>query len=396
MDKKHRGFKSITPDYDKLDAQLAAHRRKVFRRAFGIFFTLFLVLVAVHLFYSIRSYEDYEVKNSFQRESTKVTKYEKFGNYILEYSNDGIVCVDRQGALIWNQSFEMADPKLEICDNYVVIYDLGGTKIYILSKMGTEKEIEISNPIQKVCLAKQGTVAVLMKENNEAQIKLYDKKGNELASGKFYGDQGGFPIDIALSTDGTKLGISMVNLSKGSVGTSISFYNFGKVGQSEIDHNVGTYSFEGMLVPEISYVSEECMIGFGTEKILIFEGKQKPKLKKEIEVKENVLSFFHNEDYIGMVYENNEAENLKHIKVIDHNGKIVMEHDTCIHYDDIDFLANGEICVTNDTECELFTTYSIKKFAYTFDRELYNILSGEGVQNYIFIFKDTIEEVRLK
>ena len=35
-------------------------------------------------------------------------------------------------------------------------------------------------------------------------------------------------------------------------------------------------------------------------------------------------------------------------------------------------------------------------YKYTFDEELYKILAGDTKQNYTFIFRDTIEEVKLK
>jgi hypothetical protein len=290
----------------------------------------------------------------------------------------------------------MALPEVQICGDYLVAYDAAGTKIFILTESGLEKSLEMTSPIQTVCIASQGTVAVLMKENQESQVKLFDKKGNELANGKFYGDKGGFPIDIALSYDGTKLAVDMVDVTQGKVKTTISFYNFGSVGQSEIDNNVGSYMFEGILVPKIDYVSKSRMIGMGTGKLLVFDGAQKPELSEEIDIKEEVRSFFYNEKYVGIVYDNVEIENSWQIKVMDMRGKTVMENDTSLAYDNIEFLSGNEICVTNATQCEIFTRHSIKKFYYEFDKELYKVFgSGDG-QNYTFIFKDTIEEVKLR
>jgi hypothetical protein len=346
--------------------------------------------------YALRSYESYEVSNVIDRNSSGTTQYQMFGDYLLEYSSDGISCIDPNREIVWNQSFEMTAPKVRICKDYLVVYDATGTKLFILTKSGLEKSLEMALPIQTVCIADQGTVAVLMKENQESQVKLFDKKGNELANGKFYGDKGGFPIDIALSHDGTKLAVDMVDVTQGKVNTTISFYNFGSVGQSEIDNNVGTYTFKDLLVPEIDYISNSRMIGMGTGKLLVFDGSQKPELSSEIGIEEEVLSFFHNEKYIGIVSDNVQIENSWHIKVMDMRGKTIMENDTSIPYNNIEFLSNNEICVTNDTQCEIFTTHSIRKFAYEFDKELYKVFATDGGQDYTFIFRDTIEEVRLK
>ena len=393
---KKKVLKTIESGYEELDEKIREHRKSNLKLLIRILITTGLVVLAFEIIFALRSYDTYEVTDSVERTSSNVTQYEMFQDYLLEYSNDGISCRGMTQEIIWNQSFEMVTPKIVSCGDYFAIYDAGGTQIYIMTENGVQKNIETASLIQTACIAEQGTVAVLMKENNVSQVKLFDQKGNELANGKFYGEKGGFPVDIALSHDGTKLAVDMIDVSAGNVSTTISFYNFGSVGQSEIDNNVGKYTIENVLVPEIDYVSNSRMIGMGTGRILVFDGAQKPELSKEILINEEVLSYFHNEKYVGIVYNNVDEEDLWHIKVMDFRGNIIMENDTSIAYNEIDFLSNDEICVTSSTECQLFTTYSIKKFSCTFDKELYKVLAGNTDQNYTFIFKDTIEEVKLK
>ncbi len=395
-DKKKNGFKTIKTNYEELDEQIRDHRRTLLKNIVRGTIAVVLLVFVVELIMALRHYNSYEVSNTIERSNSSTTQYESFHGYLLEYSNDGISCVGDNDEIVWNQSFEMVSPEIQICGDYLVVYDAAGTEIFILTESGLQKNIETTSPIQTVCIAEQGTIAVLMKEDQEYQVKLFDKKGNELANGKFYGNKGGFPIDIALSYDGTKLAVDFVDVSNGTLSTTISFYNFGSVGQSEIDNNVGSYTFDGIVVPEIDYVSNSRMVGMGTGKMLVFEGTQKPKLTREVVIEEEIMAYFHNEKYVGIVYDNIEVENSWHIKVMDMRGNVVMENDTTILFDTIEFLSNNEICVSNGTECELFTTHSIKKFSYTFDKELYKILAGDNGQNYTFIFKDTIEEVRLK
>ena len=395
-DTKKRGFRMLETNYEELDQRILEHRKRIFKRAIKVILAILVVVIGVQLAVALRSFDSYEVADTTERNSTGASNYIGFGDYLLEYSKDGISCTDARQGVVWNQAFEMLSPKVEVCGEYLVVYDAGGTKIFIMTETGLQKDLEMASPVQEVCIANQGTIAVLMKEGQESQVKLFDKKGNELANGKFYADKGGFPIDIALSHDATKLAVDMVDVSKGGVDTIITFYNFGAVGQSEIDNNVGSYTIEGMLLPEIHYVSESQMIGVGTGKVLIFDGAQKPELSKEIVLEEEILSCFYNDKYIGIVFDDIETENSWKIKVMDVRGMTVMENKISIAYEKIEFLANDEICVTNVNECEIFTTHSIKKFSYTFDKELYKILSGNNSQNYTFIFKDTIEEVKLK
>ena len=393
---KRNGFKTVETNYEELEQKIRTHRMNTIKRVVKLFLLLFGIICAIQLIYAVRSFDNYEIRTGIERKTGSNTKFSEYLGYILEYSNDGISCMNENGTLIWNQSFEMANPVLESCEEYLIVYDFGGTEIYLLTEGGLKYSMETACAIQTVSLAKQGTFAVLMKENTQSQVKLFDKEGKELANGKFYSNKGGFPVDIALSKDGKKLAVDMIDISKGMVNTTVSFYNFDTVGQNQIDNNVGVYTFENLLIPEMEYISDSRLIGFGTGKIVVFEGAQKPELKKEIPVKEEIISYFYNDKHIGMVYDNIEVENSRHIKVIDMNGSTVMENDTAILYDNIEFLSNNEICVNSKTECEIFTMHSIKKFAYTFDKELYKVIAGENGQSYTFIFKETIEEVRLK
>ena len=395
-EKKKNGFKTVETNYEELEEQLKVHKKQVLKRGIKIAVAVVVFVLAVELISALRRFDSYEIQNMIERSNSSVTQYTSFDDCLLEYSNDGISCIKSGNDIIWNQSFEMISPKTERCGDYVAVYDAGGTEIYILTKSGVKKEIEMSSPIQTVCIARQGTIAVLMKEDGKAQVKLLDVKGNELANGIFYDNQGVFPIDIALSYDATKLAVDMVDINGGQVATVITFYNFGSVGQSEIDNIVGTYTFEGILIPEIHYISDSKMFGMGTGKMLVFDGAQKPEVSQEIIVEEEIVSCFYNEKYVGIVYDNIEEENSCHLKVMDMYGRTVMENDISMIYDPVEFLSNDEVCVRNSTACEIFTMHSIKKFSYTFDKELYKILSGGNTQNYTFIFKDTIEEVRLK
>ena len=294
-----KGLKTVEVNQEELEAQIRQHRRKIVFRVIEITAIIVILVVAVELLYALRSFSSYEIRNSIERNNTDVAKFAQFNDYIIEYSNDGAACVTHSRDILWNQSYEMSAPDVDVCGKYVAIYDRGGTEVNVLGEKGLQCKIETTLPIQTVSIASQGTVAILMRGEAEAQIKLFDKKGEELANGKFYGEQGSFPLDVALSKDGKKLAVNMIDTSQGAVGTTISFYNFGSVGQSQIDNNVGTYTYNNLLIPEIEYLSDSQMIAFGTGKILLFEGSQKPELSKEIILEQEIQSYFYNDKYIG-------------------------------------------------------------------------------------------------
>ncbi|MCH5334071.1 MAG: hypothetical protein J1D89_08940 [Agathobacter sp.] len=392
-------FKTVSnsgEELEQIEEQVKKHRRKTFGRVTSTILLFVIALIGIQLWTALRSYSSYEVVNLAERHDSGTTKYASFLGRRVEYSNDGIVYYRDEDTPAWNQSFEMTSPEIDVCGSYLVVYDAGGTSIYIMAETGLSKKIETSMPLSRVRIAGQGTIAVLMKEGGVSYVRLYDRKGKGLTNGEFFHQNGTFPIDIALSADAQKLAVCMLDVNGGNVCSVISFYNFGSVGQNEIDNNVGTYRYEDVLIPEIDYVSAERMVAFSNDSVIVFEGAQKPAPKRTIQYKAEVESVFHSNKYVGITYSNPDTEGSWHIKVYDMNGSVVMENDTEIAYTRIEFLDNNEICVRNLHQCELFTIHSIRKFSYTFDEELYKILSGKNSQNYTFVLDGTTEEVRLK
>lgn len=391
---KKSDFKTVNPDIEELDQKIQKHRRKIFMRVVRIVGAVLFVIIAVELWMALRTYSSYETRTITKQGDRSASSFMDFNGNVIQYSNDGIVCQSGNGELIWNQAFEMATPQVSFCENYLAVYDKSGTEIYIMTPGGQSTKLETSMPINTLCIAQQGTIAVLMKGDENYFVKLYDKTGKELANGEFYASQGKIPVDIALSYDAQKLAVAMIDITGGAVDSVVNFYNFGSVGQNEIDNNVGSFSYKDTLISEIQYVSKNKMIAICDAKAIIFEGTQKPEPSKEIEYGNEPISVFHSSKYVGISYANNDEG--YHIKVFDLNGNTVMENDTQIPYGKVELLNNNEICVLGQYECELYTIHSIKKFSYKFDEPIYKVIHQSGYNGYIFLREGAMEEVRLK
>lgn len=391
---KKSDFKTVNPDIEELDQKIQKHRRKIFMRVVRIVGAVLFVIIAVELWMALRTYSSYETRTITKQGDRSASSFMDFNGNVIQYSNDGIVCQSGNGELIWNQAFEMATPQVSFCENYLAVYDKSGTEIYIMTPSGQSTKLETSMPISTLCIAQQGTIAVLMKGDENYFVKLYDKTGKELANGEFYASQGKIPVDIALSYDAQKLAVAMIDITGGAVDSVVNFYNFGSVGQNEIDNNVGSFSYKDTLISEIQYVSKNKMIAICDAKAIIFEGTQKPEPSKEIEYGNEPISVFHSSKYVGISYANNDEG--YHIKVFDLNGNTVMENDTQIPYGKVELLNNNEICVLGQYECELYTIHSIKKFSYKFDEPIYKVIHQSGYNGYIFLREGAMEEVRLK
>lgn len=395
-EKKKQGFTTVQTNTEELNKKIRTHRLKIARIILLTAVILILLTAAVMLFFRLREYTGYDVLESAERTGTAAAQYMSFHNGVIKYGSDGAVYTDSADELVWNQTYEMQEPLADVCENYVAFAEKGGKKIYILDTEKLRGSIETTMEIVKVRVANQGTVAVLMRTETGNYIHLYDRDGNDLAGGQISIKNTGFPLDIALSNDAVKLAVTMLDINEGNINSLIAFYNFGSVGQEEIDHMVGSCSYSDMVIPTIEFVTNDRMLAFGGSSILIFEGTQKPVFEKRVDVATEIRSLFYNNDYFGVLYNNEDEENTRHMEIYNTAGDHILSKDFALDYDTVEFLANNEICIRNERECQIYNTYGVKHFDCKFDDPLYKIISGASNLEYTFILEDTVEKVRIK
>lgn len=396
-DTRKKGFHTVPSlDNKEFERQLREHRLNVLKRAIIVAAVVLIFATGVVLYISLRQYTDYDVRASAERADTKAAQFKEFQGNILKYSNDGAFYTDHNNEQIWNQTYEMSNPTIDICGNYLVIYDKKGNDIYILNKSGLVYHKETNHPIIQVSAASQGTIAVLTDNQSRGLLTMYDKEGNILVNGAIHGEKGGYPVAIALSDDAIKLGVSILDIKDGTVKSTVAFYNFGSVGENAIDHMVSMNTYDDMFIPELNFVSKDRMIAVADTGILIFEGAQTPAETARVEFAEEVNSIFYNNEYVGIVCDGTE-ETLKNIiKVYDLNGRQTMEESTDMEYVGVELLSSNEVCVYNRTICDIYTIHGVFKFHYEFEDEFYKVIPRGTGLNYTFILNGITEQVRLK
>lgn len=167
---------------------------------------------------------------------------------------------------------------------------------------------------------------------------------------------------------------------------------------------VGSFDYPDVIIPQIEFTDNNRLVAFGDSKIILFRGTQKPEPDDEIALNQEIKSVFTSENYIGIIYNNDvqaesnteSTEESRHMEIYNTGGKHVLSKDFTMDYENVDFLGNGEICIRNATECQIYNTYGVKKFSYTFDTPLYDVISDGSQNGYIFIMEGTTEKVRLK
>ncbi|MCR5272867.1 MAG: DUF5711 family protein [Lachnospiraceae bacterium] len=388
------GIHAVEKDVEGMEKRIKAHRRKITLIIIIVIAVIALAVTGYYFYCNSKSYTDYMIKSTVER-NDGTENYERVGDYILKYNNDGAALYDLKNNGIWNQAFEMQEPIVKINGNYVAIADREGTKVYIFDTVGAVGSVTTTTIIENISIAAQGTVALLTEEDGTSYIKLYDKTGENLASGAIHLTNGSFPVNLALSDDATKLGVSMIDISGGSVASTIAFYNFGSVGQSEIDNIVGSYTYDGSLLPEIFYVSNDKMIAIGDSMMVVYNGDQRPEETSVVAIDGEACTVFHDDKYIGLIYENEDSEE-DVLKIYNMDGEAELEMNVAAGFEKVYFLQNHEICMLSDSRAYIYTLKGITKFYYNFDDMIYYIFSGTGWLDYSLVLKGFTENIILK
>jgi len=398
---KNQKFQTVSIDMEELDKKIKEHRLSVIKKAGAIIGGVVVLLLIFYICAQVWTYDSHEVTSIIERSDTVASTFVEFNGNLLKYSNDGAFYTDTSNNLIWNQTYEMTNPIVAISGKYVAIGDKKGTLIYILDQSGCCGKIETTKAIVQVKIASQGTVAVLMEDDGVGYLKLFDKTGKELAEGEIHAENSGYPLDIALSKDGEKLAVSMLDINEGNVKNILSFYSFGSEGQKKIDNVIGTSSYSNMIIPQIDFISNDKMIAASDKKIMIFECSQKPKVKKEIELKSQLRTLFYNNKYIGAISDNEastdkEKSDVYSMKIYDNRGCLVKEKTFSTTYHKAEFLSNNEICLLNDDECTIYTLRGVKKYHESLETSIYQIIPQNTSRRYLFILEGETDKVKLK
>ena len=359
-----------------------------------IFVALALVLAAVMVvLWLFASYYDYEEMSSTELANEAETRYTDFRENLLSYSRDGAFYTDYSGNLIWNYTYEMDEPRIESCGDRLLIYDRQGTRMIIQSSAGNVGEISTTLPVVDADVSAGGETAVLMQDGSTGYVTLYAADGSIVASGEVHTANTGYPVAIAVSSDGKRMALSLINLNDGDVKSTLNFYDFGNEGAQQKDNITASYSYSDMVIPDIDFVDDDKLVAFGDTEIVIYTAGSSPKVGAEVFLPDSIISVFHNDSYIGMVYTGSEGNELK-VCSLSGAEKYCIPTDTS--YTKCEFNKNDEVMLTDGEDISIFTPLGVEKFKYHFNEGFYEMIPWETSKTYVMIEKGAIRRIRLK
>ena len=379
------------------EAEVRNHRLRIFG---SIVFVIVIItaacLYAKHYF-DTKVYTGYEILNKSLRSDADSARFLTYNGHILKYSRDGAESYDGIKDVKWNLTYEMQDPQIATCGDYVAIADEGSTEIQVMGGSGKQSSINTKLPIVNFSVAGQGVVAAVLDDVNSARINIYDPEGTELAGIKSSMSQSGYPVDVALSPDGTLLGVSYTRVDAGTgvVHSSVAFYNFGDVGQNEIDNYVSGYDYEDTIMPRIRFLSHDSAVAIGDDRIVFFSGDQKPEAVSENSIDEEIQSVYFGDEKAALVFRSDEGGNKYRLLVYGKNGKHLLDKEFELAYTDIQ-LADNKAVIYNDSTCEVVNLNGFVRYDGLFEDPVLLMVPTENDARYILVNRGMSQEIMLQ
>lgn len=339
-------------------------------------------------------YTGYEVTQRYERVVSANAKTIALGDCILSYSNDGAGCYDAKGKAVWNETFEMQDPIVAVSNATIAIGDYNGRKIYVMNSKEKLGEISTNMPIRALSVSDSGIVAAVLDDAEITWIYLYNTKGEAPVMFKTTMSQFGYPIDVSLSPNSNLAVISYLAAGEGKMKSSVAFYNFGEVGRNEIDNYMSGYDYQS-IVPYVQFMTSDLAFAVADDRLMFYEGGQKPVSKAEVLLSDEINSVYHNEEEVALVTYDTSGEHKYMLRIYDSTGVNKLNQGFDIEYRNI-ILKGENIYIYGETECAIYNLSGIEKFHGIVEESISLLVPGDSVNKFTLVGKDSIKALQLK
>ncbi len=379
-----------------------SYRERIKSHKFTVFYRIFLVLVlmaavgaALYLQWKNRVYTESVEISSVEVKIPSDASLMPFGAYLLTYSKDGASCMDTKGNAVWNQTFGMQNPMVDMNQNVVAIGDYNGREIYVMDTNNLLGRITTNRPVRNFCVSNSGVVAAVLDDTDITWIYLYDAQGNELAYFRTTMKESGYPINIAISPSGELVCVSYLYIDSGKMKSSVAFYNFGAVGQNSTDNYVSGYDYIDSVVPFAKFLDNKSLFAVSDDRIMFFGGAQKPVTAAESLLNDEVRGIYYGSEYVGLVFNSKESGGRYRLDVYHKSGTFRQSIEYDIDCRDILFYED-QIIIYNETDCRIYSSSGTPKYAGTFAKTALMLIPQKASYHYMIVTPDSIDTIELK
>ena len=381
------------PDDGSVEDKIRKYKNKIRIQHMMTVCLLAAMLLSTYMLVEVQTYENMHKMQEYGIVGTDNSNYAKYADGIIKYSRDGAAYLDKKGEEKWNQSYQIQNPFIYANEDALAIGNRGGNDLYVFNKKGLLGEIHTNYPIEDAVVAENGIVSVLLKNGMTPQIICYDAAGNVLIEHMASLTGIGYPIGMALSPEGTTLQVSYYCVEEGVEATRVVYYDF-KDGDTDKDnYKVAEDVYKNVVLPESFFVNGRKSVLVGDSSFMIYEGKEKPTLTKTVEIEKTIQSVFYDKNYIGFVLKN-AGEEKAELRLYNMSGEQKVSKTFVGEYKNIS-ISDGNVLMFDGGKCAIFSSWGVQKFEGEVDMNIKEILPLTGINMYLLISNDGMEEIRL-
>lgn len=352
------------------------------------------VVILAAIWQNRRTYDSYDIEKSFDIDGASKQRFMAFAGGLIAYTRDGAQYYDSDGLTVWNESYNMPDPVVEVCGKRLLVYDRQGSTVVVMSPEKELSVISTSHTIVRASIASDGTVAVLTQENDTGYINLYSEDGKSIAGGQVHLSQTGYPLSIALSQDGSRLIVSYAVAASDSLTTRINIYDFTSTGDRHKDNILASTEYTKTISPQTMFFADGRSAAFCDNGVRIFSSGNSIKEAAHISVNYEIESVMTGDGYFGLIHRN--RKNARILTVYSEDGRKAYTVKLRSTYSDAQFVSDDHLMVQSGKRIEIYDTSGRKRFAYRFPDEVIAFLPAADNGEYFLVQADTSQVIRLR
>lgn len=373
--------------------KVSGHKRNAAKKTVFTAVAVIAAITAIVFYVEKRSYHTYKVIKVSEQEDVVSTNYVEMDGDILRYSPDGVSLVSDNMNTLWSETYQMQNPIADVNETRAVIADKDGTTLEIYDKSGKTGSVTTSYAIIKARVSQSGLVAAILDGGDDTWINFYSTDGSLIAENQTKVDDPGYPMDVAISDDGVIMMVAYQFIEGSDTTSYVAFYNFGDVGQNEDDRIVSGYKYEGVIVPQIQYLADNKSVALKDNGFTLYQGSQIPKEIKTVEVEQEIISTFYDDDMIGFVFKNEDKEKLYTMEVYTTDGKLKFQQEFNIPYTTIR-LSGGNILMYNSSQMCVMNSRGVQKYMGNVDGTIKDFFKI-GWNRYLLVMDSGVDVIKL-
>lgn len=369
-------------------ARIVLHRLRTALRfviIIGIIVTVAIVLVRQ---YNNQQYNKLVIAGKGEKQSLEGNSYLNHNGSVITYSKDGISSTDGTGKVLWNMTYEMQNPIVHRAEGVVAVCDYNGHIIYMINSSGREYEIDTNLPIRDFAVSSDERVAAIVEDAGCSWINLYDINGNQLVEVKSTMSKTGYPLSVALS--GEVMGVSYFYVDSDTMRSSVTFYNFGGIGENTSDHIVSSYDYADAVVPVLGFLDAENVYAVSNDRLMFYSGAKKPVSSSDSILSENIVGVYSGDTNIGLVFYDITGTHKYRLDLYKNTGEIAMSYLFDMDFKDI-LIHNNQVMIYNESQCIVVNSEGAEKFSGIFEDDVLYLCTTDSNKKYIAVTRDAIE-----